>query len=301
MSGTLAARGIAKSYGARTVLRDITLTIAPGDRIAIVGPNGAGKTTLLRILAGLTEPDTGTVVRSPRTLNVGWLPQEPDALEGETLLAYLARRTGVAQAEAEVDRLTEAMAQDPQAMDDYTEALERFLALGGDDLARRAEEVCASLGMSTDRIGVEMRSLSGGQRARAALAAVLLSRFDVLLLDEPTNDLDLDGLARLESFCVSAPAGIAVVSHDRAFLEKVVKRVLELDPHVPAAAEYGVDSRRTCRPGRSRAGRHTRLGNATSGSDSGCGSRCSRSGSVRRRESAGRRGRRVRATSPTST
>src|SRR5215213_3247342 len=114
------------------VLRDVTLTIGPRERIGVVGPNGIGKSTLLRILAGTEEPDAGTVARAPATLEVGLLPQEPDAEPGETLGAYLARRAGVAAAEARLDELTARMAADPDAVAAYTEALERLLHLGGE-------------------------------------------------------------------------------------------------------------------------------------------------------------------------
>src|SRR5215213_5575191 len=119
------------------VLRDVTLTIGPRERIGVVGPNGIGKSTLLRILAGTETPDAGTVTRAPAALEVGMLPQEPDAEPGETLAAYLARRSGVAAAEARLDELTARMASDPDAVGEYSDALERFLHLGGEDHAAR--------------------------------------------------------------------------------------------------------------------------------------------------------------------
>ena len=136
--GTLVAANITKSHGAQLVLRDVGVVAPPRARIGLVGPNGVGKSTLLRILAGLEEPDTGTVRRSPPTLTVGYLPQEADAEPGETLLGYLARRTGVAAAEAELDRLTDALGADPNLVPAHAEALDRFLRLGGADLAARA-------------------------------------------------------------------------------------------------------------------------------------------------------------------
>src|SRR5204862_4450280 len=117
----------------------------------------------LRILAGLEAPDSGRVERAPASLTVGYLPQEPDARPGETLTRYLARRTGVAAAEESLDRLTAAMVEDPDLVDAYTDALERFLALGGDDLAARAGEVCADVGLALDRLDLEIAHLSGGQ------------------------------------------------------------------------------------------------------------------------------------------
>jgi ATPase subunit of ABC transporter with duplicated ATPase domains len=237
----LSAIGVSRSHGVATVLDDVSLSVGPESRIGIVGPNGIGKSTLLRILAGLEHADGGSVERAPASLTVGYLPQESDAVGGETLMAYLARRTGVAEAEAELDRLSDAMATDPQGADvveRYTEALERFLALGGDDLAARAGQVCADVGLPADRLDVEVGALSGGQAARAALAAILLSRFDVFLLDEPTNNLDFDGLDRLEQFVTSLPGAVVVVSHDRAFLDRTVTRIVEIQEESHHAVEF---------------------------------------------------------------
>jgi ATPase subunit of ABC transporter with duplicated ATPase domains len=234
----LTGRKLSKSYGSAVVLTEVDVSVGPRSRLGLVGPNGIGKSTLLRILAGLEQPDAGSVERAPKALQVGWLPQEVEATPGETLQAYLARRTGVAAAEAELDRLTEAMATDPEAIEPYTEALERFLALGGDDLQARAAEVCADVGLPADRLDVPLADLSGGQQARAALAAILLARFDVFLLDEPTNNLDFAGLDRLERFLDGLPGGVVVVSHDRAFLDRTVTRILELQEESHRAVEY---------------------------------------------------------------
>src|SRR5687768_14795262 len=103
----LTARRVSKSYGTAVVLTEVDVSVGPRSRLGLVGPNGIGKSTLLRILAGLETPDEGAVERAPKTLEVGWLPQEVDATAGETLRGYLARRTGVAAAEDELDRLTE--------------------------------------------------------------------------------------------------------------------------------------------------------------------------------------------------
>ncbi|MGZ8783248.1 MAG: ATP-binding cassette domain-containing protein, partial [Gaiellaceae bacterium] len=224
--------GVVRSFGARTVLDHVDLTLGPRSRLGLVGPNGAGKSTLLRLLAGLDQPDAGTVARTPAALTVGYLPQVADRLPGETVLGYLARRTGVAEAEAAVVRHTAEW--DPNA---YAEALERFLALGGADLELRARAVCAELGLSVS-LEQETATLSGGEAARAALAAILLSRFDVLLLDEPTNDLDFDGLDRLERFVDGFAGGLAVVSHDRVFLDRTVTRIAEIDPWTGSLREY---------------------------------------------------------------
>ena len=251
---TLHARGISLSFGAGPVLADVSLTVAPGMRIGVVGPNGTGKSTLLRVLAGLQVPDEGSVTTAPPTAAVGLLPQEPDRRAEETVAAFIERRTGVEAATAELDAATAALAEGAGgAADRYSEALDRWLALGGPDLEARIGETLASLGLDGALASQPTATLSGGQAARVSLAATLLSRFDVFLLDEPTNDLDFDGLARLEGFLVGLGAATVVVSHDRAFLERVVTHVLELDDHTHEATLYAggwqayLDDRATAR------------------------------------------------------
>ena len=236
----LVARDLSRHHGGQTVLHDVSLSITGAARLGIVGPNGIGKSTLLRILAGLEAPDAGSVERSPATTTVGWLPQETDTRPGETLAAYLARRTGVADASEALDAATAAMGDDTESIQAYSDVLDRFLALGGDDLEARSGAVLAQVGLPADRADVQVAHLSGGQVARAALAAILLSRHDVLLLDEPTNDLDFAGLDLLEAFVSSTPSAVVTVSHDRAFLDRVVTRILEIRlPHHDAVEHAG--------------------------------------------------------------
>jgi ATPase subunit of ABC transporter with duplicated ATPase domains len=238
VAGTLTARDLHKAHGAATILAGVSVTVAPGDVLGVVGPNGAGKTTLLRLLAGVDRPDRGTVTLSAGA--AGYLPQEPDRAPGERLAGYLERRTGVAAADTRVHAAAAELADAaPGAAERYSHAFERWLGLGGADLEQRAQSVLRDLGLDPGLLDRETAALSGGQAARAALAAILLSRFDVLLLDEPTNDLDFDGLARLERFIAERPGGAVIVSHDRAFLDRTVTRVLELDEITHAAAEYG--------------------------------------------------------------
>jgi ATPase subunit of ABC transporter with duplicated ATPase domains len=226
---TVQVRGVKVSYGAAEVLHGVDLTISPGQRLGLVGPNGAGKSTLLKVIAGQVSPDTGTV---NITGSVGLLPQEPDRRPGETLFDYLGRRTGVATAEAAMQAAAEALgAESATAADDYDLALQTWLELGGADFEARSKETLDDLGLDQSTLDAEITGLSGGQMARGSLAAVLLSRYDVLLLDEPTNDLDLDGLERLEQFVIGRRGGLAVVSHDREFLTRVITDVFELDPY----------------------------------------------------------------------
>jgi ATPase subunit of ABC transporter with duplicated ATPase domains len=273
---TLVARGLSAAYGDRQLFTGVDLVVGPGDAIGLVGANGAGKSTLLRLLVSLAggagpaapatpragtpragtpragipraatpaAPDagiagTGTVTISPPGATIGYLPQEPDRRPGETLAQFLARRTGVAAAQEDMQAAADALAAGtPGADDDYARGLERWLALGGADLDERAGAVAAALRLTA---GPEhpMTALSGGQAARAGLASLLLSRYDVVLLDEPTNDLDLDGLARLEEFVQGRRGGTVLVSHDREFLTRTVTRVVELDLAQQQVTTYG--------------------------------------------------------------
>ncbi|MFI9495817.1 MULTISPECIES: ABC-F family ATP-binding cassette domain-containing protein [Streptomyces] len=239
MTATLVAKDLAAGHGDRTLFTGLDLVVAPGDVIGLVGANGAGKSSLLRLLAGLDRPEEGELRLSPPGATVGHLPQEPERRAGESVREFLARRTGVADAQRAMDAATQALVdQAPGADDAYAESLERWLALGGADLDERSEDVAAELGLT---VGLDsaMTALSGGQAARAGLASLLLSRYDVFLLDEPTNDLDLDGLERLERFVSGLRAGTVVVSHDREFLMRTVTEVLELDLAQQQVTLYG--------------------------------------------------------------
>ena len=237
----LAARNLTVVRGGQVVLDGVDLVVDGTGRIGVLGRNGAGKSTLLRALAGLEAPAAGTVERSPPGLNVGYLAQEPDPLTGGTTAVHLRRRTGLAAAEEAMQAALRAVGDQPgrRELEAYDDALARFLALGGDDHDARAPRVLADVGLDPGVLEVPLARLSGGQRVKAGLAAILLARFDVLLLDEPTNNLDFDGLARLERFLAGEERPVVLVSHDRAFLSATTTRIAELDLHSRRLAEYG--------------------------------------------------------------
>jgi ATPase subunit of ABC transporter with duplicated ATPase domains len=240
MSAILTAKGLAAGHADRLLFSGLDLVVAPGEITGLVGANGAGKSTLLRILAGLVQPDQGEVGLSPPAATVGYLSQEPERRPGESIGGFIARRTGVAGAQQDLDEATALLVQEkPGSGDAYATALERWLALGGADLEERAAVVFSTLGLPAGAGREAMTSLSGGQAARVNLASLLLSRYDVFLLDEPTNDLDIAGLEILEGYVRGLRAGTVLVSHDRAFLERTVHRVLELDLAQQQVRLYG--------------------------------------------------------------
>ena len=228
MSTTLTISGLDVAFAARTLFRGLDLVLADGSVTAVVGPNGSGKSTLMRTIVGELPVESGSIRLAPRDATIGWLPQVvPDP--AESLLGYARRRTGVATADRDLDRASTALADGrPGAEDEYAAALDRWLSLGAADLEDRLPQVAASVGLDVppDR---PLGSLSGGQAARAALVAVLLSRYDVLLLDEPTNDLDARGLALMVEFVTGHRGPILIASHDRGFLDRVATHVVELD------------------------------------------------------------------------
>ncbi|MFT4218720.1 MAG: ABC-F family ATP-binding cassette domain-containing protein [Micropruina sp.] len=264
MPASLFLSGVAASFGARPLFAGLDLRLTPGDVTALVGPNGAGKTTLLRIVAGLHAPDAGAVRFAPPDATLGYLPQEPPAPD-ETILDYARRRTGVGLAQDAFEAAAAALAGEavpaPEAVmeqpsprhassspnrsvsplpwssrmpgsadpaDRYDHALATWLALGGTDLDARLAEVLAGLDLEVD-LDRPLGTLSGGQAARAALASILVSRYDLLLLDEPTNNLDARGLDALTEFVRTLRSPVLIASHDRGFLDAVATSVLELD------------------------------------------------------------------------
>jgi ATPase subunit of ABC transporter with duplicated ATPase domains len=238
-------RGVTVERGGQTVLGDVSLTVAPGDRIGLVGPNGVGKSTLLQVLAGRLEPTGGVVEATPADATVGLLTQELDSFPGETIATYLTRRTGVAAASDELDEAAAGLAEGTSAaFDRHQVALDRWLRLGGADLEARLAGALTAVGLD----GAHRRdgpvpdslaaTLSGGEQARVGLAALMLSRHDVVLLDEPTNNLDQRGLDQLEELVLGLSAPVVVVSHDRRFLERVVTAVVEIDEHARSATRF---------------------------------------------------------------
>ncbi len=223
----LTLKNIRKIYGIHRVLEKVSFSIGEGQKVALVGQNGVGKSTLLKIAAGLESFEKGERIVPNRCL-LGYLPQETDALPEETLLGYLRRMTGLAELEKEMKRLEKHL--DEEAILAQFELVQAdFERLGGYDFERRARSVLEGLFLA--HVGLErpLSELSGGEKRKAALAGVLLRGVDILFLDEPTNNLDLPALLWLENYLKRSKATCLIASHDRRFLDNVVKKVVEID------------------------------------------------------------------------
>ncbi len=227
------------SYTATPVLDGINLTIADGDVLALVGPNGCGKSTLLSLLAGSLEPTAGRVDRLPPDSSVGLLRQILDDRPDENVGTYLARSTGIAAIERELEEAAAALVDPtPTATDRYDRALRTYETSGSATYEHRRSETFDQLGLSGVSFDQTVAHLSGGQRSRVGLAAMLLAQHQILLLDEPTNDLDWEGLDLLETMLKQRAGPVAIVSHDRRFLETVSTAVFEFHDHHPTGSLF---------------------------------------------------------------
>lgn len=224
----LRAMDLGVRRGGRQLLRGVRLTVAPGTRLAVVGENGRGKTTLLHVLAGTLAPDVGTVTRVG---TLGLLGQRLDAAPGETVGTLADRALEPSRrALAELHEAASALSRvTPGAAETYTAALQTATVLDAWDAERRIDRALCALGAETDR-DLPLERLSVGQRHRVRLACLLAARDDLLLLDEPTNHLDAAGLDFLTGRLRDHPGGLVLVSHDRALLQDVATRFLDLDP-----------------------------------------------------------------------
>ncbi|MER6681848.1 ABC-F family ATP-binding cassette domain-containing protein [Streptomyces olivaceoviridis] len=240
----LLARDIVRALGGRRVIDGVSLTASPGHRIGLIGENGVGKSTLLRVLAGVDEPDAGSVTRPG---DLGFLHQEMPFDAGSTIAAVLDDALREAREDlAELERLGEELARVPEddpghaeLLDTYGRRLEQAQDRESWDADRRAALVLDGLGLGTLGHERTLGSLSGGQRGRLALAALLVRRPSALLLDEPTNHLDDTAAAFLEEQVRGLPGTVVIASHDRAFLDAVCTDLIDLDPAVDGPVRYG--------------------------------------------------------------
>jgi macrolide transport system ATP-binding/permease protein len=230
----LVAQDLAKSYAGAVVLDGVDLVASPGQRVGLVGENGSGKSTLLRLLAGAEPPDRGTV-RAPDDL--AYLPQEPRYPRGTTVGAVLDEAlAALHQVVDDVETLGARLSAEPELAERFAQRLEWAQAHDAWDADRRAALAADRLGLDFLDRSHDVARLSGGQRSRLALAALVVARPGAVLLDEPTNHLDDEALEVLEEACLDLPGVVVVVSHDRVFLDRVCTAIVDLDP-----SHFGLD------------------------------------------------------------
>jgi ATP-binding cassette, subfamily F, member 3 len=224
-----------KQFGERVLLERVTWQVGDRDRVGLCGPNGAGKTTLLRMLAGLDEPDEGSIVR-PNALTIGYLPQDGLSHHGTSVVAeaslalkpLLDLKVEMHDLEHRLGDETTSSEEHDAMLHRYSEVQERFRMADGYHLELKVATVLRGLGFEPTDFEKRTEHLSGGWQMRLALAKLLLGQPDLLLLDEPTNHLDLDARNWLEEYLVAYPHAVILVSHDRYFLDTVVTRIADL-------------------------------------------------------------------------
>jgi ATP-binding cassette, subfamily F, member 3 len=234
----LTVHTLSKAYGLNPLLQNITFSVNAGDRVGLIGPNGCGKSTLLRLIIGEERPDGGVITFTPSGLRVGYLAQGflPD--ENQTLGDLLHQTVGDPdELEAELGQLALALAEQPDLESLHAAYDATLQKLNRSDYSR-VQPLLATFQL--DHLDPEqlLHTLSGGQKTRLALVCLLLDDPQLLLLDEPTNHLDIGMLEWLEEWLNDFPGGVLIVSHDRAFLDETVSRILDLDPHTLTIREY---------------------------------------------------------------
>jgi len=239
----IVASGVELRAGARLLLDDVNLRVAPGDRVGLVGRNGAGKTTLTRVLAGEGSPAAGSVSRSGA---VGYLPQDPRTGDLHVLARdRILSARGLDSVLRDLRAAESAMASPQEtardkAMARYSRLESEFMARGGYAAESEAAAIASSLGLPERVLGQALATLSGGQRRRVELARILFSGAETLLLDEPTNHLDVDSVVWLRDYLRGYPGGLLIISHDVALIETVVNRVFHLDANRAEMDQYNM-------------------------------------------------------------
>ena len=232
----ISVEGLKVEFGVKPLFNDVSFVINDRDRIALVGKNGAGKSTMLKILCGLQKPTSG-VVAIPNETTIGYLPQVMK-LQDDTTVKQETRKAFAHNTEmkARLDKMQQEMADRTdyesesyaQLVEKFTQEHDRYMMMGGENYEAEIERTLSGLGFTREDFDRPTREFSGGWRMRIELAKILLQKPDVLLLDEPTNHLDIESIQWLEQFLAQSAKAVVLVSHDRAFINNVTNRTLEI-------------------------------------------------------------------------
>lgn len=236
----LSVKNLGYEVESHPIFSNVGFAISPGEKIGLIGPNGAGKSTLLDILAGIKTPTEGSVIKD--NLEVGILPQDLEEWLDTRVYEFIENVTGVREVKDTYAQAEASYNTDPndKTLVLFCDAAERLGHFGVDDFNARFAKSLKKSGLSDELVDIEIGSLSGGQRTRVALAAIMASRYDLILLDEPTNNLDLEGIVILEKFIKGSKAAFLMVSHDRRFLRNATTRIIELLGGEQGVNQYGL-------------------------------------------------------------
>ncbi len=226
---------ISKQYGRQILFMETSATIQRGEKVGLVGPNGAGKTTVFRLITGEEEADAGQVTVE-RNVNVGYFSQDVGEMNGMSVLSAVLEGAGPVAAVMDRIKAIEIALADPDQADEMEklcdelgDAQQKFDALGGYALEAKAKDILYGLGFAEATILDDVGKLSGGWKMRVALGRILLQEPELMLLDEPTNHLDVESIIWLEEFLQGTDSAILMTSHDREFMNRVVKKIIEID------------------------------------------------------------------------
>ena len=232
----ISIEGLSVAFGGNTLFDNITYVINKKDRIALVGKNGAGKSTMLKIIAGLQAPTSGSV-NMPKDLTVGYLPQQMNLSDTRTVMEEAEQAfSHIFELQSRIERMNTELSERTDYESEYYQELivrvsnanEQLALIGASNYQAEIEKTLIGLGFTREDFGRDTSEFSGGWRMRIELAKLLLQRPDVLLLDEPTNHLDIESIQWLESFLSTRANAVVLVSHDRAFIDNVTTRTIEI-------------------------------------------------------------------------
>lgn len=234
----LRVENVSKSYNGKDVLNNISFSLDEGEKAGIIGLNGIGKTTLLKIIAGDEKPDSGKIIRDKNSL-VGYFKQEfKISEEDRDIISFIKNFIGIDVIEKQMNEAEKAMGTDESKIQEFCDLQEEYMRLDGYNIDYKLDQILSGLGLDNTIKEKKISELSGGQKEKVMLAAVLLKGTDLLLLDEPTNNLDIKSMNWLEKYLKNNNSPMLIVSHDRKFLDDVITKVMEIDFYTRNMREY---------------------------------------------------------------
>lgn len=233
----LEVKDITYSINSKTILNNISFKLNPGNKVGLIGSNGVGKSTLLKIITGELEQETGSIITEKGIL-IGYFKQEMEIFDvSKTILEYIKSHVGIIDIENEMTKLEKNL-DIPENLEKYSKLQELYLALDGYNFDYKISTMLNGIGIGESNKDRIIKNLSGGQKSKVMIIAVLLKGADLLLLDEPTNNLDIKALKWLEDYLSKVDVPLIVVSHDRVFLDKTINKVIQIDYFTRNAIEY---------------------------------------------------------------